>query len=175
MALGRILCVLAAAVFLTWLHGCSGPSDRAAELKQFPVDRLEGTITRDDISLDTAKSSDGNGSIRIDAQGPRLVRLYEIGDMDVEEARVVYQAKLSTEDLEGRTYLEMWCHFPDGGEYFSRSLQSSLSGTNGWVTVETPFLLQAGQNPDNIRLNVVIEGAGTVWVDDIHLYMAPLS
>ncbi|VBB43132.1 conserved exported hypothetical protein [uncultured Desulfatiglans sp.] len=171
----RILCVIAAMLFAGCVHGCSGSSDEAIELKHFPVDHLEGVISQDGVCLDTDRSSDGKGSIRIDAGGRRSVRLYETGDVDVENARVVYQAKLSTEALEGKTYLEMWCHFPDGGEYFSKGLQSALSGTNGWVTVETPFMLQSGQNPDNIRLNLVIEGAGTVWVDDIHLYGAPLG
>lgn len=37
-----------------------------------------------------------------------------------------------------------------------------------------PFFLQKGENPDNVKLNLVIEGKGTVWIDDIHLYKGPL-
>ena len=49
-----------------------------------------------------------------------------------------------------------------------------VEGTTEWVSQQTPFLLQAGQNPDNVRLNVVIEGEGTVWIDDIRLEHVPL-
>ncbi len=69
----------------------------------------------------------------------------------------------------------MGCHFEGKGEFFSRGLDSPLSGTNNWVNVEIPFLLKAGENPDNVKLNIVGEGTGTVWVDDIRLVKRPLS
>jgi hypothetical protein len=34
---------------------------------------------------------------------------------------------------------------------------------------ENLFFLQAGQNPDNVKLNILIEGSGTVWADQIVL------
>ena len=40
--------------------------------------------------------------------------------------------------------------------------------------VATPFFLQAGQKPDLIRLNLVIQGKGRVWIDDVHLMRGPL-
>jgi len=69
----------------------------------------------------------------------------------------------------------MWCHFPGKGEFFSRALQSPLSGSNEWTSQETPFFLKKGENPDNIKINVVVNGKGTVWIDDIHLVKAPLK
>ena len=75
----------------------------------------------------------------------------------------------------GTAYLEMWCVFPGSGEYFSRALQNPLSGTIDWTTMETPFFLQKGQKPELIKLNVVINGKGTVWVDDITLTKGPLN
>jgi hypothetical protein len=44
-----------------------------------------------------------------------------------------------------------------------------LSGTVDWTTQEIPFFLQQGQNPDTVKLNVVVEGEGTVWIDDVVL------
>ena len=38
-----------------------------------------------------------------------------------------------------------------------------------WTLLKTPFFLKKGENPDNIKLNIVIEGSGQVWVDDIRL------
>ncbi|MCH8120599.1 MAG: hypothetical protein IIC00_12845 [Planctomycetes bacterium] len=68
----------------------------------------------------------------------------------------------------------MWCHFPGRGEYFSKGLMNPLTGTTDWTTEEIPFLLKKGQNPDNVKLNLVIDGKGTVWIDDIRLLKGPL-
>ena len=103
------------------------------------------------------------------------MRLYELGDIDVENARLIYQARLRTEEVSGQVYLEMWCHFPGKGQFFSRGLESPLSGSTEWTTEEIPFFLKKGQNPDDIKLNLVINGTGTVWIDDIRLLKGPLN
>ncbi len=54
-------------------------------------------------------------------------------------------------------------------------LPPQRTGTTNWTTMETPFFLKKGENPDNIKLNLVIKGKGTVWIDDIRLLKAPLS
>ena len=145
-----------------------------SEIMKFPVDDLEGVITRSGIEIDRTISSDNKASLRITATGPRTVRLYEIENLDVEKARLIYKARLRTQDLKGKAYLEMWCHFPGKGEFFSRALDQPYSGTTNWSTTETAFFLRKGQNPDRVRLNVVVEGSGTVWIDDIRLLKAPL-
>jgi hypothetical protein len=52
-------------------------------------------------------------------------------------------------------------------------LQAPLSGTVDWTSQETPFSLKPGENPDNVRLNVMIDGKGTVWIDEIQLVKGP--
>ena len=120
---------------------CSRPTGTVTELRQFPADSLEGLIAQSDIQLDKEISSDGSGSLKISVSKPTVVRLYETGDLDIEDARLVYQAQVRTENVEGQVYLEMWCSFPEKGEFFSRGLQSPLSGTTSWKTSETPFFL----------------------------------
>jgi len=63
---------------------------------------------------------------------------------------------------------------PGKGKFFSKGLDQKLTGTTEWVEVTIPFFLKSGQNPDNVQLNVMIEGTGTVWVDEIKLKSAPL-
>ena len=155
--------------------GCSQPSKQVVELKQFPIDSMEGIITRSSVEIDRDISSDGNGSLRITSTKPVVIRLFETGDIDVENARLIYQARLRTENVEGQVYLEMWCHFPGKGEFFSRGLQTPLTGTIEWTTEETPFFLKKGENPDNVKLNLVIDGKGTAWIDDIRLSRGPLG
>ena len=58
---------------------------------------------------------------------------------------------------------------------FSRSLDRPISGSVDWSTLETPFFLQKGQRPERIKLNVVVDGRGTLWIDDITLWKGPLT
>ena len=168
-----VLCLCAVLFFV--LVGCSKPSQDVMELKRFPVDSLEGIITQSGVQFDKEVSSDGKGSLKIIATEPTVVRLFELGDIDVENARLIYQAKVRTEGVEGQVFLEMWCHFPGKGEFFSRGLQTPLTGTTNWTTEETPFFLKKGENPDNVKLNLVINGKGTAWIDDIRVLKGPLQ
>jgi len=145
------------------------------ELKSFPLDSTEGVITQSGVAIDKQISSDGNGSLRIEATEPTTVRLFETGDIDIENARLIYQARLRTEDVEGQVYLEMWCHIAGIGDSFSRGLLTPLTGTTEWTTEEIPFFLQKGENPDNVKLNLGTTGKGTVWIDDIRLLKGPLK
>ena len=156
--------------------GCGGSSEggAATEIASYPLDDVAGVIDVESVQLDGAVTSDGGGSLRIDATKPVVVRLFETGDIDVEWVSLSYSAMIRTEALDGVAYLEMWCAFPEDGEYFSRALESPPSGDSDWASQETPFLLQEGQNPSNVRLNLVVDGAGTVWIDDVKLLAAPI-
>ena len=111
-------------------------------------------------------------------------RLFEVADPGVEECKVLYRAKLKTEELTGRAYLEMWCKFPGGGNFFSKGIKQSITGSNDWISCEIPFLLRKGEKPDLILLNLAIESAGwlwkksiagKVWIKEIELLKATLS
>jgi len=157
------------------LWSCSPRIDPPVRLVELPIDSLDGILTRSGVSFDPEVSDDGHGSLRVAAGGPMTVRLHETGDLDLENVRLAYRARLRTDGVQGRVYLEMWCHFPGRGEFFSRALAAPLSGTTGWSSQETPFLLKPGENPDNIKLNLVVEGPGTVWIDEVVLESAPLG
>jgi hypothetical protein len=160
-------------IFAFW--ACAKPSQQAVEIKHYPIDALDGIIAQSGVQIDNVISKDGKGSLKIGAAEPTVIRLFETGDIDIEDARLIYQAKVRTEGVQGQVFLEMWCHFPGKGEFFSRGLQSPVSGTTEWTSVETPFFLQKGENPDNVKLNLVINGTGTVWIDDIRLIKGPLQ
>jgi len=162
-----ILCLIVlAAVFFC---GCqNGPSD-ATDIARYPADSAEGVLTRLGVEMDEKISSDGHGSLKLTASKPTTFQLYETGDIDIENARLIYEAKIRTENIDGQVYLEMLCQFDGKGEYFSRALDAPISGTVDWTSQQTPFLLKTGENPDNVRLNLVIDGTGTAWIDDIRL------
>lgn len=142
---------------------------KPTELKHFPVNDLNEVVAQSGIQLDKTVSGDGNGSIKIEAAGPVVIQLYNIDDVHVDNVQLIYEAKIKSEGLNGQAYLEMWCVFKDKGEYFSRGFDSIISGTTNWKTIRTVFNLKKGEMPDQIKLNVVINGVGKIWVDDIHL------
>ena len=183
VAAAALAAVLSLAAYLVFRPAHKRLPDGAAvaELKSYPLDSLDGVLTRSGVELDKAVSSDGGGSLKVVAarvagngHPPITIRLFETGPLEVENARLTYQARLRSEGLEGTAYLEMWCRFPGLGEFFSRGLDRPLTWTTDWTSVETPFFLEKGQKPDNVSLNLVIKGKGTVWIDDLRLLKAPL-
>ena len=126
------------------------------------------------VSTDQTVSQDGNGSIRISTVWPTTICLGEVQRLNVENAQIIYRARVKSEKLEGTAFLEMWCHV-GGGQYFSRGMNSVVSGTMDWRILQTPFFLQPGQRAKKATLNIVINGKGTVWVDDVHLLKEPLK
>ncbi len=144
----------------------------ATEIKRLNLDDAStiGTI----ISTDQNVKFEGQGSIRIQTRWPTTICLGQISALNLENAKLVYQAKVKSEKLEGTAFLEMWCQIGDG-QYFSRGLNSTISGTRNWQTLRTPFHLQKGQKAQKATLNLVINGRGSVWIDDVHLLAEPLK
>lgn len=173
MDINKVVVYALITIFLTAVS-CSKSSKEIAELHHFPLDSTKGIITQEEVQIDKGISSDGKGSLRIAASKPLVVKLFETGDLDIEDTRLIYRAKVRTESIEGQAYLEMWCQFNGKGAFFSRGLQTPLTGTMDWTTAETPFFLKKGENPDNVKLNIVINGTGTVWIDDVRLLKGPL-
>jgi hypothetical protein len=148
------------------IRGGSRPAGPTQTLRRF--DTGDPTLSRDCIVVDR----DG---WRIDAREAQTVRLFEADVPPVEKCLLTYRARMSCAGLAGRAYLEMWCRLPGRGEFFSRGLHQAVKGTTGWGSYETPFRLEQGQRPDLVKLNLVVEGHGTVTVRDVELLMTPLE
>jgi tRNA A-37 threonylcarbamoyl transferase component Bud32 len=128
----------------------------------------DGTITKDGVTVT-------DDAWQIDVQKPQTIRLFEVPDPQVEQCQLAYRAKIKTEGLAGRAYLEMWCCLLGRGEFFSKGLHQTVSGTTNWASFEIPFFLKKGEKPDLIKLNLVVEGMGKVWLKDIELLKTPLG
>ncbi len=153
------------------------------ELKSFPLDNKEelkaifiiDAYTGTEMTIDRQISSDGNGSLRIEAPHSTAVSIFDTGNIDVEKARLICQARLRTENLKGRVYISMECSLPRGEHYCSEAQVPPLTGTTDWTTQETSFLLKKGEKPDNVSLSMIINGGGTVWIDDVRLLKGSLK
>ena len=141
----------------------------------WPLDSLDDVLTKTDVELDKSISSDGNGSLKIKSQNDDVIRLFETGPMSIKNRMLFFSAKIRSENLQGKAFLEMWCNIAGRGEFFSRGLDQPISGTTEWTTAQTPFRLEGGQMPSNLKLNLIVEGTGTVWIDEIRLMSSPLN
>lgn len=143
----------------------------ADDLERLNLDAASSIGTT--IQTDSKIKAEGTGSVRITTKYPTTVCLGEATGLDVENAKLLYTAKVKSE-LDGVAFLEMWAHV-DGGQYFSRGMNDPIKGKSDWKSIQTPFMFQKGQNPDKVTLNLVINGNGTVWIDDVVLSKVPLK
>jgi hypothetical protein len=159
--------ILAIFALLTLVAGLACAED----LKKLNLDDV--SVIGTTIQTDTQVKAEGKGSIKITTQWPTTICLGEVARVDIENAKLVYKAKVKS-DLDGTAFLEMWAHV-GGGQYFSRGKNDVVSQKTDWKIIQTPFLFQKGQRPEKVTLNLVINGKGTVWIDDIVLSKEPLQ
>lgn len=88
----------------------------AEEIESYPLDSTEKAISQKGVEFDGAVCLDSNGSLKITATEPVVIKLFETGDIDIENALLVYRADIKTHGVTGNVYLEMWCMFKDKGE-----------------------------------------------------------
>jgi hypothetical protein len=130
---------------------------------------MESILTRNGVALDRAISYSGNGAIRINATGATVIRLAEGQPQDAEGVVLMYRGHVRTANLMGRTYLEMSCTIAGKTESLSTAPADPVTGTTDWVRQEAQLSLDKGQRAQTVRLNLVIQGRGIVWVDNIVL------
>lgn len=143
----------------------------ADDLKKLSLDDASSIGTT--IQTDSKVKTEGKGSVRITTKHPTTVCLGEVTGLEIENAKLIYKAKVKSE-LDGVAFLEMWAYV-GGGQYFSKGMNDPIKGKSDWKSIQTPFMFQKGQKPDKVVLNLVINGKGTVWVDDVVLSKAPLK
>jgi hypothetical protein len=144
------------------------------EIHKHSLDFLDGVITRRNVAIDEEIKCQGKGSLRISAPVPTVVELFEKKDVKAKDAKLVYSARLRTEDLKGKAYLEMLIFYPDGSKNFARSLKTALGDTSEWKAESVSYPIKKDLPPETVKLNLVIDGTGIVWIDDVKLVKKPL-
>lgn len=142
------------------------------------ADDLTG-LTLDDASAlgttiqnDSNVKTEGRGSVKIKTLHPTTICLGEVTGLNIENAKLIFKASVKS-DLAGVAFLEMWAQV-GGRQYFSRGMNNPVEGQSDWKSIQTPFMFQKGQKPEKVTLNLVINGRGTVWIDDVVLSKAAL-
>jgi hypothetical protein len=160
---------LAAALVLRAACKNKGPA-KPSDIEYFPCNSMDKVVSTDLVSFDPSFSADGKGSLKVTVDRPTTVRLFEVAAPGATDAKYIYKAKVNLKDCLGDAYLQMVIHFPNGGEV---NAYQNTTGQGPWVPMETFGIVGQGQKPDVVKLNLVIQGTGSVWVDDVHLVQAP--
>lgn len=147
-----------------------------------PVDKLpdltptfaEKGVT---VSMDVKHSSDLHGALKITSSVPRthVIRLYALENVNITgPLRLGYRARLMTGGMDGQAYLLLKADV--GRKHPAQSVLNGFSGNSypDFTRSETSIFLKKGEIARRVELAVVIEGAGTIWVDDVSLFSAPL-
>lgn len=155
--------------------GALCPPAGAQQREVAAVDLGAGSKPCFSLTADKTNPRVGEDCLKLETAGPISLCLAQVGNLDLDECRLIFSAQVRCQGLQGRAYLEMWLHFADGGVYFSRGMNSFVQGDSDWRTLTTPFFLKKGQNPLKATLNIAVQGSGTVWVDDLRLIRLPLK
>lgn len=106
--------------------------------------------------------------------GPTRATVLTIEHPPIAGQRYVVQGQIRYEGIQGVGFLEMWNHFPGGGQYFSRTLgeggpMMKLHGTSPWRPFALPFDATGAGQPTRLVVNVVLEGRGVVYLGPMEL------
>ena len=112
------------------------------------------------------------------SSGPTRVTVLTIDRPGIAGPRYSLRGQIRYDTIEGTGYLEMWNHFPDGSQYFSRTLgdqgpMMKLHGTSAWRPFILPFDASGAPAPVRLVINVVLEGRGVVYLGPLTLTDLP--
>jgi len=171
MEINRYLAAAALALLVAAM-GCNKKGPAApSDIEYFSCDSMEKVVATDQVSFDQGFSEDGKGSLKVTVEQPATVRLFDVPAPGAESAKYIFKAKVNMKDLLGDASLQMVIHFPNGGEV---NAYQTVKGTGAWTPMEVFGIVQKGQKPDVVKLNLLVSGTGTCWVDDVHLVQQPL-
>jgi hypothetical protein len=149
---------------------------RPAAAQTFAWDALEKNGQTVAGTVRSADTRTPFSTLQITGPGqPRTVTILTIDAPRITGSRYAITGQVRYEGVEGAGCLEMWSHFPGGGQYFSRTLAETgpmmkLQGTSGWRSFTLPFdATGAASAPSRLVVNVVLPGRGVVTLGPLSL------
>lgn len=143
---------------------------------EFPITGVESIEPSGSAQMDTADEN----ALLITTEGETKVELFDIDGSGLGDKKLTYSARMRSEDLtatdetKGIAYLELTVLFPDGEELVVRGPRVPISGTTEWKSADTVLYVDKGGDPQSVNLDLVVDGAGKVWVQDVRLSTRPL-
>ncbi len=160
--------VLAALLFLLRRQ------DAAAEKM---LREISWAALRDQGSLAQGSELEADGSLSLASKpGQELrVTLVELANPGITKDRYVVRGRIRYRGVIGDGYLEMWNLFPDGSQYFTRTLADigplqKITGSSEWREFGLYFdATGAAAPPEKLIIGLVLPGAGEVSISSMTL------
>jgi hypothetical protein len=179
-----VLVALICAVALMFALGSCGKKKAGApqppkgdEIASFRLNTMNGILATANASIDESQSADSTskGALKIEAPSSMTVKLVQTGPLNVNDVTLIYRATFRSKELSGRAYLLMTVRWADSLETFARGFEQAIIGSVPWVTEDITYNVERKKKVDNVTLGMVIEGTGTVWVNDVKLLKTTLK
>jgi len=171
----NIIVILLIHLLLLSLTGCKKQKPLIVD---FPINSLNRVMSKYNLKMDNEISYDGLGSIRVESEDTTTAYLFVLRDIPVKRAKIVWEAYCKSKDLKGEAFLEMGVqiqrnHGKDIETFLNRS-EDDISGTTDWQKIEVEFMV-LDNKVNVVQLNLIIEGVGTIWIDQVRFTATPIK
>lgn len=146
------------------------------EIVELPINSAQDIVSSGSVRIDP----ESENALLVNSDGKKEIELFDIEGTGLGDKKLTYSAVMrtkdlmSTDDTRGIAYLELTVLFPDGEELVARGPRVPLSGTTEWRSAETVLYVDKGGDPQNVSLDLIVDGAGKVWLQDLRLSTRPL-
>ena len=152
-------------------HAAAQPAARAFKWEEL---QKQGRLSAGTVLPPETGSQGHQLKIENGTPNPSSVTVLTIDRPQITTQRYRLSGRVRYEDVQGTGYLELWNHFPGGGQYFSRTLgdqgpMMKLQGTSGWRPFVLPFDATGAPPPTRLVMNVVLQGRGNVYLGSLEL------
>lgn len=138
----------------------------AVDLGTFSCDSLTQVKTL--VSVDKNVKAGGEGAIKVEAAQGAMVTIADQKNLAIKKDNTLWCIlKVKCSGVKQRAYFEMWCDVGNGQRAFSKGLDQPLQGDTDWREIHLPMMVNGDFLVNRALVNVVVEGPGTVWVDQI--------
>lgn len=125
--------------------------------------------------VETTGADAGHLKVAHSEEAKITVPLVTLSKPGITELKYILKGRIKYQDVQGKSYLEMWSHFSEDRSFFSRTMgdrgaMGVLTGNSDWRYFILPFNNSSDMpGPEKLVVNLVLEGSGTVWFSDLEL------
>jgi len=117
---------------------------------------------------------DGSIALKMEnvSNTPRLTPILKLDWPDISATKYTITGEVKYENVQGTGYLELWSHFAQAGQYFTRTLDvpgsgpmAVISGSSGWRPFSLPFDRSGTTNAiSKLEVNLYLPAKGVVYL-----------
>ncbi len=156
--------------------GCSQKHLELVEIDRNTIENEDDIKNIDNAVFDDKNSSDGNGSLMLKVENSTKITLLHKNDIDTKECSLVILMMFRTSDIDAKDnlFLELSTVQLSGLNTTTRSVRKLIEFSPEWAETSITLVPEPEYYPDNFTLQLISNGTGTIWIDDIVVTKSPL-